>query len=111
MDSATARVIWNRIKHDSIIIHVNMELGKYFYSTSHCQGVIRTWLNPDGTVGGDEKHWLGSDKWVACTTTIPYPIVPRPAFPDGLIKTKEENAKLHYSDYEEIPNPEPEYQP
>lgn len=77
----------------SIIVISNLENNTYFFSTDHCQ-----------------KHNLGNN-FVPCTHGVPSYVVPRESLPDGMIKNVKDLVAVFYDDMQEIPNPDPSFQP
>ena len=77
---------------EEIITVSNLDTGKFFFTTDHCQ-----------------KHGL-PDAWVPITIYIPMKVVPRESLPEGIIKNKEDYKKVFCDDLEEIKNPQAEYQ-
>ena len=86
---------------ERVIIHARHTdtVREYFFSTDHCQGV-------EGK--GEGTYPEG---FVPVTCYLPQSVVPRPSLPSGRVETVADILTVFYSDYTEIPNPDPKYQP
>lgn len=80
-----------------IIIHTTPSGDKYFFSTDHCQ-------EPRS------KKTYPKD-FVPCTAYLPMSVVARPSLPSGRIETLDEYLMIFFPDGQEIPNPDPKFQP
>jgi hypothetical protein len=83
----------------TIVVHVDSDRRQYFLSTDHCQGV---------RPGNKDKH---PKSFTPITWAIPHSVAPRPELPSGRIESKEDLFKVYFVGYQEIPNPDPAFQP
>jgi hypothetical protein len=81
------------MENKTIIIISNEETNTFFFSNDHCQ-----------------NHGLGKD-FVPVTHYLPSRVVPRESVPDGIVKNVEDLVAVFYHYMEEIPNPDPSFQP
>ncbi len=81
----------------------NCTIKQYFFSTDHCQQIRSTVPLPASPSQRD---------WVPCTIYLPYHIVPREGFEDGVIKDKDDYIRFraHCGDTL-IKNPDPAFDP
>lgn len=86
-------------RRNSVVVHCNDEKKQYFFSTDHCQRVVT------------DKPSLNLQGFVPTTHYFPSSVVPRPSLPSGQITSKQDVITVFYHDYQEIPNPDPKYQP
>lgn len=72
---------------------------EYFFSTDHCQGV-------EGRERGTYP-----EGFVPTTFYLPQTVVARPSLPSGRVETVADILTVFFDDYQEVPNPDPRYQP
>jgi hypothetical protein len=86
-----------------VIIHARHTdtVREYFFSTNHCQGMETNTFDIKIDLKG----------FVPTTYYLPMTVVPRPSLPSGRVETLSDILLIFYSDYTEIPNPDPKYQP
>ncbi|MDP3710594.1 MAG: hypothetical protein Q8R29_02605 [bacterium] len=75
----------------TISVHVDEEIGEYFFSTKHFQ-------------------CSSPERFIPVTHSLPHEVRPRPGLTDGVVRTKRDVVVIYYYDMKEVPNPDPKFQ-